>query len=769
FILCTTRVLSQPIELCSSGYSLYKYDELRRPLIEVISSTNFDILSPLSQIKQNMLLQFPERRLIQYDCGKLQALDKLLSTLKHGKHRCLIFTQMTKMLDILELFLNHHGHTYLRLDGTTQIVQRQQLMERFNSDEKVFCFILSTRSGGIGVNLTGADTVIFYDSDWNPTMDAQAQDRCHRIGQTKDVHIYRLISENTVEQNILKKAQQKRLLGDLAIEGGCFDVQYFKKNNIRDLFDQSISLDEIVRERNEYQQQMEINRVTTSENNLTLTQIEEALASAEDETDRNATEQLNNEVDADRNEFDNEDNVGATNEDQLFERQKQQMDKVEQELKIIDEQLKPIERYALKFVEIHRGNESSLSLDQVNQGTQLNHFDSEQIRKEWHLSRLKALKEEEEKFREMEEDEIMYVDVHDNDRKVKYAYTYSSAQNSLVASELAKHEKTNPNPDTSSALLTSPIPQKVKQKRSKITKQQSNYDNASSNKNKRRGRPPKFMGTNLIESPPTPPVNTIQSPLHPAVIRRPQINPEHARVPPIIMPVRNHNQNYDECTETVAVNDEEDDSNGSSDIFYSKSKTTLSSINRRPIPSNTTIVSLPQQQTSLPLTITNSTPQLSNNGNTIWILNTAPTLNQQMVVSLINNFYQQPQTASRSVVINTQQQQQPTITNLITQQPTINSPRPIRISTAPIYRQQQQRPIIKTVQSRIFDHHPQSQPIIRVPSAGTVYHASSSATSMVRNLSTSVQQPQSVSSSSCPSTSNTLIYQISSGCVIQKK
>jgi len=73
-------------------------------------------------------------------------------------------------------------------------------MERFNADKRIFCFILSTRSGGVGVNLTGADTVVFYDSDWNSTMDAQAQDRCHRIGQTRDVHIYRLISERTVER-----------------------------------------------------------------------------------------------------------------------------------------------------------------------------------------------------------------------------------------------------------------------------------------------------------------------------------------------------------------------------------------------------------------------------------------------------------------------------------------------------------------------------------------------------------------------------------------
>uniref|UniRef100_A0A3Q3F0P3 Snf2-related CREBBP activator protein n=1 Tax=Labrus bergylta TaxID=56723 RepID=A0A3Q3F0P3_9LABR len=149
--------------------------------------------------------------------------------LKTGGHRVLIFTQMTRMLDVLEQFLNYHGHIYLRLDGSTRVEMRQSLMERFNADRRIFCFILSTRSGGVGVNLTGADTVVFYDSDWNPTMDAQAQDRCHRIGQTRDVHIYRLISERTVEENILKKANQKRMLGDMAIEGGNFTTAFFKE------------------------------------------------------------------------------------------------------------------------------------------------------------------------------------------------------------------------------------------------------------------------------------------------------------------------------------------------------------------------------------------------------------------------------------------------------------------------------------------------------------------------------------------------------------
>jgi E1A-binding protein p400 len=163
-------------------------------------------------------LFFPDRRLIQFDCGKLQELAVLLARLKAGGHKCLIFTQMSKMLDVLEAFLNLHAYTYVRLDGATKPEQRQILMQRFNTDPKIFSFILSTRSGGVGMNLIGADTVIFYDSDWNPAMDAQAQDRCHRIGQTREVHIYRLISEHTIEENILKKSDQKRHLDFLAIQ-----------------------------------------------------------------------------------------------------------------------------------------------------------------------------------------------------------------------------------------------------------------------------------------------------------------------------------------------------------------------------------------------------------------------------------------------------------------------------------------------------------------------------------------------------------------------
>lgn len=127
-------------------------------------------LTPFRKPFVRTQMYFPDKRLIQYDCGKLQTLAVLLRDLKARGDRVLIFTQMSKMLDIIEVFMSLHGYTYFRLDGTTNIEKRQYMMERYNTDDKIFAFILSTRSGGVGINLTGANTVIFYDSDWNPAM-----------------------------------------------------------------------------------------------------------------------------------------------------------------------------------------------------------------------------------------------------------------------------------------------------------------------------------------------------------------------------------------------------------------------------------------------------------------------------------------------------------------------------------------------------------------------------------------------------------------------
>lgn len=203
-------------------------------------------LNPFHEAQTRLAIAFPDKRLLQYDCGKLQRLDKLLRDLQVGGHRALIFTQMTKVLDILEQFLNIHGHRYLRLDGATKVEQRQILTDRFNNDTRILAFILSSRSGGLGINLTGADTVIFYDLDWNPAMDKQCQDRCHRIGQTRDVHIYRFVSEHTIESNILRKSNQKRMLDDVVIQEGDFTTDYFNKLSVRDMIgDELIDADDM--------------------------------------------------------------------------------------------------------------------------------------------------------------------------------------------------------------------------------------------------------------------------------------------------------------------------------------------------------------------------------------------------------------------------------------------------------------------------------------------------------------------------------------------
>lgn len=369
----------------------------------VLRKTFAPKMTCLHNIIRNQMVQFPELRLIQYDCGKLQTMDILLRRLKTEGHRALIFTQMTRMLDVLEAFLNFHGHRYLRLDGTTKVEQRQALMERFNMDQRIFCFILSTRSGGIGVNLTGADTVIFYDSDWNPTMDAQAQDRCHRIGQTRDVHIYRLISEKTVEENILKKANEKRLLGNVAIEGGNFTTAFFKQQTIKDLFEEPSGLESLVGEDNKNNSNDE---TTATEPGLNEELIEQALCAAEDETDIQAVKVARAEQKAELAEFDETQPWDEVKTDQEIKKEMEDpTSNVEIELALLDKDLTPVERYAVLFMETQLAPVTVEELLKAEEDVGL-------AKEEWELSHLKALKEEEERRAELEEDEMLYTSLH---------------------------------------------------------------------------------------------------------------------------------------------------------------------------------------------------------------------------------------------------------------------------------------------------------------------------------------------------------------------
>ncbi|CAH2045776.1 unnamed protein product [Thlaspi arvense] len=152
--------------------------------------------------------------------AKCRTLAELLPSMKESGHRVLIFSQWTSMLDILEWTLDVIGVTYRRLDGSTQVTDRQTIVDTFNNDKSIFACLLSTRAGGQGLNLTGADTVIIHDMDFNPQIDRQAEDRCHRIGQTKPVTIFRLVTKSTVDENIYEIAKRKLVLDAAVLESG---------------------------------------------------------------------------------------------------------------------------------------------------------------------------------------------------------------------------------------------------------------------------------------------------------------------------------------------------------------------------------------------------------------------------------------------------------------------------------------------------------------------------------------------------------------------
>ncbi|KAK9908903.1 hypothetical protein WJX75_004497 [Coccomyxa subellipsoidea] len=157
-------------------------------------------------------------------CGKLAVLDSLLIKLCTAGHKVLVFSTMTRLLDIVEDHLDWRGIEHLRLDGSTASADRGDLVRDFNDPaSKCSVFLVSVRAGGVGVNLQAADTIIMYDTDWNPQIDLQAQARAHRIGQTKEVLVLRLQTAKSIEEHIYSVATQKRNIADRSITGGFFD------------------------------------------------------------------------------------------------------------------------------------------------------------------------------------------------------------------------------------------------------------------------------------------------------------------------------------------------------------------------------------------------------------------------------------------------------------------------------------------------------------------------------------------------------------------
>lgn len=189
----------------------------------------------LLQSQFEISYHYPPVEKLMEQCGKFQLLDRLLKHLRARNHKVLIFSQWTRVLDLLDYCLSESGHNMCRIDGTVKLDDRQRQIKDFNDpNSKLHVFLLSTRAGGLGINLTAADTCIIYDSDWNPQMDLQAMDRCHRIGQTKPVHVYRLCTAHSAECRMLKVAFDKLKLERVVIEKGQFHQERTKSSFLKE-------------------------------------------------------------------------------------------------------------------------------------------------------------------------------------------------------------------------------------------------------------------------------------------------------------------------------------------------------------------------------------------------------------------------------------------------------------------------------------------------------------------------------------------------------
>lgn len=213
------NILTRNYAALNSGIKGQK-QSLLNIMMELKKASNHPFMFPNAEerILEGRTSREDQLKALVTSSGKMMLLDRLLTRLKADGHRVLIFSQMVRMLDIVGDYLHMRGHQYQRLDGTIAAGPRRQAIDHFNApDSKDFCFILSTRAGGLGINLMTADTVILFDSDWNPQADLQAMARAHRIGQKNPVTIYRFVSKDTVEEEVLERARNKLILEHITI------------------------------------------------------------------------------------------------------------------------------------------------------------------------------------------------------------------------------------------------------------------------------------------------------------------------------------------------------------------------------------------------------------------------------------------------------------------------------------------------------------------------------------------------------------------------
>ncbi|XP_066546170.1 E1A-binding protein p400 isoform X3 [Amia ocellicauda] len=366
----------------------------------------------LRRLASRLLFEFPDLQLLQMDSGKLEALAVLLHKLKSESRRVLIFTQMVKMLDILEMFLNYHQLSYVRVDEHAPLEERQEQMKTFNRNKRIFCSILTNRCGSVVGNVFDADTIVFYDTDLNPSMDSKTQEWCDKIGRSKDIHIYRLESGNSIEEKLLKNGT-KDLIREVAAQGTDYTLAFLTQRTIQDLFEVESGSGEKVEE-------FVVLHQDPSPSETISPRVARPYIQALNSIGEDGGAHLPGTPEGEMEVEMSEDDLGQDG-DVKYEVEPSQLE----ELTAVMEQLTPIERYALQYLEYLHSNvnqdDERRALERVNSAT-----------KEWEVQQLQRLKEEDENRIILEEEEDLFTYTREDAYNMEYVYDGADGQTEIM-------------------------------------------------------------------------------------------------------------------------------------------------------------------------------------------------------------------------------------------------------------------------------------------------------------------------------------------------
>ncbi|XP_016304117.1 E1A-binding protein p400-like isoform X3 [Sinocyclocheilus anshuiensis] len=387
------------------SYSLAQ-KSFRRQLQEVSAPHNAEIRN----LACPPVVRFPDVHMLEMDSGKLEALSILLQKLSAENRRLLIFTQMASMLDILEAFLDHRHLTYVRLDESLSLEERQERVKRFNRNRQIFCTILTNRCCSAMGHVFDADTIVFYDTDLNPSMDLRTQEWCDKIRRSKDIHIYRLESGNSIEEKLLKNGT-KDLIREVAAQGMDYTLAFLTQRTIQDLFEVEAGSGEKVEE-----------FVVLHQEPSPSESIPPHVARPYIQALNTIRKKTQYEDEVEETEVDmKSEKVGGQEEIDVKEWVREEASQLE-ELAAVMEQLTPIERYALHYLEyLHNSEDEQVIKERI-----------EAAKRGWEQQQQQKLKVEKTEQMILEDEEDLFTYTREDAYNMEYVFENENEQTEIM-------------------------------------------------------------------------------------------------------------------------------------------------------------------------------------------------------------------------------------------------------------------------------------------------------------------------------------------------